>query len=154
MSNRILMGKLPDGTYGLRIAKSGQDASVNPPVPKNLIFDSAWPELLPIHVAGVVSLPQGTTNSLVKFPSALLYLPQCSIFLEPIGRNGQYAWAYPNLPTDGGVNIIYTGYAGNGSFCQVYVGKSGIGSVYQKVSGDSGNPGRWNLHYVIYKTGN
>lgn len=81
MSPRIAMGKLADGNYGLRIAKAGFDPNANPPVPANLIFDSQWPALLPIHQSGVGTVGPGNTAN-YSFPS-LGYIPMFSYMIRP-----------------------------------------------------------------------
>ena len=73
MSRRVALGRLGDGTIGLRIAKAGYDAETASPDPTQLIFDSNWPALLPIHQSGVITCARNATVT-VNFPQ-LSYSP-------------------------------------------------------------------------------
>lgn len=49
MTNRVVLGQMPEGGYGLRVSKPGVDAMSTSPNPDNLLFDSSWKDVLKIH---------------------------------------------------------------------------------------------------------
>lgn len=58
MSNRVLLGKFPDGDnspngYGLRISKPGYEVTVANPDNEKLIFNSDWIGILPLYSSGL-----------------------------------------------------------------------------------------------------
>lgn len=146
---RVVLGALADGHCGLRISKAGFDANANPPVPANLIFDSQWPQLLPIHQLGVFSIAASNSGS-VTFP-ALSYIPMFSVAIRGSGGSAFSTtnWAVntsfetqPYTPPNGGTPI---------SYLQIWVTASGI-AAYNFTSGkDPTWFGALSIAYVIYK---
>lgn len=79
MSKRVLLGKFPDGGYGMRVSEPGYDVSSNPVDNERLIFSSDWQALLPIHAVGTISVNNSTvTNSFVD----LGYIPHSSSLVK------------------------------------------------------------------------
>lgn len=83
MVKRVLLGKFPDGGYGLRISDAGYDVTSNPVDNERLTFNSDWPAVLPIYVMGTASV----NNSLTSIYYADLgYTPHCAAL---VNINGQ-----------------------------------------------------------------
>ena len=64
MANRTLLGRFPNGEYGLRISRPGHNVLDMGLAPKNLAFDSRWPKALKIVKKGTT-----TNRQTVSFPS-------------------------------------------------------------------------------------
>ena len=79
MVQRVLLGKFPDGGYGLRVSQAGYDVTSNPVDNEKLVFNSDWPEVLPIYAKGY-SVNNGST----AYPD-LGYVPFCSALVD-VGR--------------------------------------------------------------------
>lgn len=89
MVKRVLLGKLPDGHYGLRISDPGYDVTSDPVDNEKLIFNSDWPAVLPIYQTGLL-MPNGSTVS-ASYPD-LGYAPFCAALVNVGGRGWeQYA---------------------------------------------------------------
>jgi hypothetical protein len=85
---RVLLGKFPDGHYGLRVSEPGYDVASNPVDNERMVFNSDWPSMLPLYLTGVVNL----SGSSVTIPFAALgsgYIPFVEIFIL---RNGESRW--------------------------------------------------------------
>lgn len=83
MTKRILIGRFPDGGYGLRVSQAGYDVTTNPVDNEQLVFNSDWPNILPIYVTGYMNISAGSTQS-ASYPT-LNYLPFCSALVN-VGR--------------------------------------------------------------------
>jgi hypothetical protein len=83
MTNRVLLGKFPDGNYGLRISDPGYDVSSNPVNNERLIFNSDWSAILPVYQIGTVSVNNSTTT--VNYTD-LGYTPFCAALVNIAGR--------------------------------------------------------------------
>lgn len=144
MSRRVALGRLGDGAIGLRITRAGFDASANPPpAPANLIFDSSWPALLPIHQSGTGTVGPGNTASF-SFPS-LGYIPAFSYMIKPNGGKWLVNHQYPSQ--------FYQDSKGTTplSAIQVWV-TDGTVNIATFTSGkDQLWPSGFTLAYVIYK---
>ena len=64
MSDRVLLGALGGGDYGLRVSRPGYDVTDPALAKEQLAFDSRWTEVSNVWMAGsVVFTPSGTTVS-------------------------------------------------------------------------------------------
>lgn len=88
ISNRILLGAFPEGggKYGLRVSQPGYNVLSNPVDDEQLVFNSDWPAVLPIHQTGTVTLTAGQTQT-INFPS-LGYTP----FVTALVKRGSGNW--------------------------------------------------------------
>lgn len=67
MTQRLLVGRYPDGTDGMKLSVPG--TSVLTADAQHLIFDSAWAGMASVHQSGTT-----TVGSTISFP-ALSYIP-------------------------------------------------------------------------------
>jgi len=98
MSKRVLLGKFPDGDnspngYGLRVSKSGYDVSTVSPDNANLIFNSDWAGILPLHTSGLETVSAGTTKTIQH---GLGYIPFVSALVN-VSSRGWEQYACVNL---------------------------------------------------------
>ena len=77
MTNRLIIGLLPNGNYGIRISKPGYDVTTEPPDQQSLHFNTDWPSMLPAYVRGSTSTNSTTVN--VSYGVTLGFYPYCSI---------------------------------------------------------------------------
>jgi hypothetical protein len=73
MVTRVLIGKHPDNTYGLKVSEPGYDVMTNPVDRQRMIFDSTWVALNPILYRGETYVGAGT--SVTDFYPSLGYIP-------------------------------------------------------------------------------
>jgi hypothetical protein len=73
MTNRVLLGKFPDGGYGLRVSVPGYDVRSNPVDNELLVFNSDWANTLPILISGSAYVSPSSFMR-INFPS-LGYTP-------------------------------------------------------------------------------
>lgn len=89
MVQRVLIGKFPDGGYGVRVSEPGYDVTSNPVDNARLTFSSDWAEVLPVLHRGSFSITN--TQFAIKvadypYPG---YIPFGRFFLfEPAVVNG------------------------------------------------------------------
>lgn len=85
---RILLGAFPEGggKFGLRVSQPGYNVASNPVDNEQLIFNSDWPAVLPIHQIGQVSVSGGVSYD-VTFPT-LDYIP----FVAALYKVGSEDW--------------------------------------------------------------
>jgi len=76
MTGRILLGRFPDGGYGLRVSQAGYDVTSNPVDNEKLVFNSDWPAVLPVYAKGII-YGSGTAS----YPD-LGYVPFCSALIN------------------------------------------------------------------------
>lgn len=69
MVARVLIGKHPNGSYGLKVSESGYDVLTNPLDGERLIFDSDWTALNPILIRGQVYVPASPNASTFVYTS-------------------------------------------------------------------------------------
>lgn len=79
MTNRVLIGKFPDGNYGVRVSKPGYDVTSNPVDNEQLAFNSDWSYMLPVLLGGTAVV--NATTVTVNFGFDLGYIPFCSAFI-------------------------------------------------------------------------
>lgn len=70
--NREIIGKLPDGSYGILISVDGVD--VMTATPDKIAFDSRWLYSTTVHASGTLTGKTGDASSIVTFPP-LPYIP-------------------------------------------------------------------------------
>ena len=79
MVARVLLGKHPDGVYGLRVSEPGYDVLTNPLDPERMVFDSQWTALNPILLRGQATVSASTSSAYatttVNFGETLAYAP-------------------------------------------------------------------------------
>jgi hypothetical protein len=73
MTQRVLLGKFPEGGYGLRVSEAGYDVTSNPIDNTRLVFNSDWASTLPIYLSGSANVPNNSFTR-VDFPN-LGYTP-------------------------------------------------------------------------------
>lgn len=83
MTKRILIGRFPDGGYGLRVSQAGYDVTTNPVDNEQLVFNSDWPAILPVYTTGYMNLSAG--NTITAYYTDIGYIPFCSALVN-IGR--------------------------------------------------------------------
>jgi hypothetical protein len=93
MTKRILLGSFPSGGFGLRISKPGYDVTSNPVNNEELIFNSDWPNILPLHINGSLSVSAGGTASVAH---SLGYIPFASALIN-IGGRGWESYQCANI---------------------------------------------------------
>lgn len=84
MAQRVLIGKFPDGGYGIRVSEPGYDVTSNPVDNARLTFSSDWAEVLPVLHRGTFSITN--TEFAAKFADYPYpgYIPFARFFLlEP-----------------------------------------------------------------------
>lgn len=82
MTNRVLLGTLGGGSFGLRVSRPGYDVGAEPLGSKNIAFDSRLTDFGIIHQQGIWSWGGGT----ITFPT-LPYIPLASILrIDSSGR--------------------------------------------------------------------
>lgn len=81
MVQRIKIGQQKDGKYGLRISKAGYDVDnvTDPKYNENLVFNSDWEGVLPLHMSGTL----GSGGSIAH---GLGYIPFISAMVNIGGR--------------------------------------------------------------------
>ncbi len=79
MVKRVLIGKFPDGGYGLRVSKPGYDVTSNPVNNEQMVFNSDWPDILSIYT-------MGTLNSGGSYTHGLGYIPFVAGFINAFGN--------------------------------------------------------------------
>jgi hypothetical protein len=79
MVERILLGRFPDGGYGLRVSEAGYNVTSNPVNNEKLVFNSDWPAVLPVYAKGII---YGSGSA--SYPD-LGYIPFCSALVD-VGR--------------------------------------------------------------------
>lgn len=57
MTNRVILGALPGGGYGLRVSRPGYDVTNAGLAPSALSFDSSWLKTARVHTQGSVYVP-------------------------------------------------------------------------------------------------
>lgn len=79
MAKRVLIGKFPDGGYGLRVSKPGYDVTSNPVNNEQMVFNSDWQDILSIYA-------MGTLNSGGSYTHGLGYIPFVAGFINSFGN--------------------------------------------------------------------
>jgi len=81
MVQRVLIGKFPDGGYGIRVSEAGYDVTSNPVDNARLTFSSDWAEVLPVLHRGTFSITN--TEFAIKFADYPYpgYIPFARFFL-------------------------------------------------------------------------
>jgi hypothetical protein len=83
MVKRVLLGRFPDGGFGLRVSQAGYDVTSNPVDNEKLIFNSDWPGILPIYATGYMNLSADSTTTASY--TDMGYIPFCSALVN-VGR--------------------------------------------------------------------
>lgn len=65
MSNRAILGQLPDGQMGLRVSRPGQNALNDSLDPKQVAFDTRWIGACRVFSTGVISISSGSTQTVM-----------------------------------------------------------------------------------------
>lgn len=93
--NRVIMGRYPDGTYGIKVSKPGND--VTTAAGKDLIFNSNQNVLKVVHSGDfVLTHPAGTASVTATFAHNLGYVPAVLGFISDNYASG--APVYEQLP--------------------------------------------------------
>lgn len=87
MTKRVLIGKFPDGGYGLRVSKAGYDVTSNPVNNEQLVFNSDWADVLGIYQTGTLSVSAGGTATAAH---NLGYIPFASAMINIGGRGWEH----------------------------------------------------------------
>lgn len=74
MVDRVLMGKFPDGGYGLRVSEPNYNVNSNPIDNERLIFNSDWSSLNPVILRGSATV-SARGQQYVNFGFTLPYVP-------------------------------------------------------------------------------
>lgn len=97
MTNRVVLGALPGGSYGLRVSVPGADVT-NPAIPPfQKSFDSDWFNSAKIHATGSIFVPtatgypQFTTVTFPPLPSAppAILFRTSSFGLQPLALGNE-----------------------------------------------------------------
>lgn len=82
MVKRILLGAFTEGggKFGLRVSQAGYDVATNPVDNEKLVFNSDWPEVLPIYQTGSIAVP-ANTSTVVNYPT-LGYVPHATMLVN------------------------------------------------------------------------
>ena len=79
MAKRVLLGRFPEGDnsptkFGLRISKPGYDVTTPNPNNEQLIFNSDWQGILPLHMSGILANGGSVSHGLgyIPFISAMV----------------------------------------------------------------------------------
>jgi len=85
MANRVALGQLRDGTYGLEISQAGFDVLNAGISHENLVFSTKWAHAAGIHAAGMVA---STVSGVTVSFAALDYVPvvQTAFYNSSTGR--------------------------------------------------------------------
>lgn len=67
MTNRVVLGRLPDTSMGLRVSRPGSNVMDDGLAPKNVAFDSRWPRAFRLHMSGAASDPSPGNATTVSF---------------------------------------------------------------------------------------
>lgn len=166
MAKRVLIGKFPDGGYGLRVSKSDYDVTSNPVDNEQLVFNSDWADVLGIYQTGTLSVSAGGTDTAthnlgyIPFASAMLKVGtrdwenlQCANVASPFivtfkqGGNAESTSGQTNLydhycSFNSNPQEVYT-YDNDGRTekVQFNVSRTGV-SFYSTLAAD--------LYYIIY----
>jgi hypothetical protein len=89
MVQRVLIGKFPDGGYGLRVSEPGYDVTTNPVNNERLVFSSDWEALLPIHAVGTISVNNSTATASY---ADLGYIPHSSSLIKVLTSGWPSDW--------------------------------------------------------------
>jgi|688.fasta_scaffold13803_6 hypothetical protein len=89
MTKRVLIGKFPDGGYGMRVSEPGYDVTSNPVNNERLVFSSDWQSLLPIHAVGTISVNNSTASA--NFAD-LGYIPHSSSLVKVLTSGWPSDW--------------------------------------------------------------
>lgn len=101
MAKRVLIGKFPDGGYGIRVSQPGYDVTSNPVDNEKLIFNSDWQSSLPVHAAGTIAVNNNTVTQ--TFP-ALGYIPHSTSLIND-GEWQQYVTANSIIARTATINV-------------------------------------------------
>lgn len=77
MTNRVALGLLPGGGYGVRVSRPGYDVLNNALTGAQIAFDSRWVTAARVFLNGSVTAPQSSFGSYtsIAFPSSLPSIP-------------------------------------------------------------------------------
>lgn len=103
MADRVILGSLPGGGYGIRVSRPGYDASNNSIPSKGVSFDSRATSGAKILINGVT-----TSNGNINFGKTLSYIPDAYF----MGRMTTGRWRNVN-PDD---EHFWDGAAGPGQY--------------------------------------
>lgn len=115
MTDRVVLGALPGGGYGLRVSLPGFDVKNANLAPNQKAFDSEWTNTLKYHAIGSVFLPVNTGGSppvVVSFPALsspppTLLFKTTTVGIKPIA-GGNTGPVYPfGLSAFGGDALVY-----------------------------------------------
>ena len=103
----VILGHQADGTFGLRCAPSGYDASTNPVDQTALSFSSDWTTMAPLYHSGVLlSIGNGATSTFSY--TSLGYIPIANFMYRNTGTTNW--WSLP-VPYAGGSLYLFVGAA-------------------------------------------
>src|SRR6478672_13335743 len=109
MTNRVLLGRFPDGNYGLRVSAPGYDVYSNPVNDENLLFNSDWSTLFPIYQRGTFTCYGDMYYSYsadATFPN-LGYIPFIVASFSSDGSNWIDMGSIPQVPLNTGAVSNY-----------------------------------------------
>lgn len=165
--SRILIGKLPNGGYGLRVSQSGYDAGADPVDNERLIFSSDWPEVMPVYQVGSfahrTTAQQGTVvTTLIDFTS-LGFIPFVDFIVKPDGNAlpaGSDTYDSSRYYERRGMNVglnYWSPLVGSDAsgYLRLNITSSQLRaeSFVRSLSGNAsqGLPRTWTIYYVIYR---
>lgn len=89
MANRVVVGPLPGGGVGLRVARPGYNVLDAGIAPRGIAFDSGWARTLKVFASGTVSVPVATgfpQYTAVSFGTTFAAPPVCLAWItNPTG---------------------------------------------------------------------
>lgn len=166
---RILIGKIPGATYGVRISEPGYDAASNPVDDERLLFNSDWTEVLPIHQIGSfvhrTTADQGSDVVQTVSFSGLGFVPFVDFMVQANGDalpSGSDIWPsgrwYDRKTLLGSGEIYYWRPLASGdsiAYLRLNISATQIRaqSFVRNLSGNAsqGAPRTWTIYYVIYR---
>jgi hypothetical protein len=165
MVGRIRIGKQSDASYGLRISQAGYDVSTDPPDDELLIFNSDWPEVMPVHQSGSfthrATSDQGSVvTQNISYP-ALGFIPFVDFVVRgngdavPSGTDYYPSNRYYERTGMTQILFYYTSVGGgSAAYLRLNITSTQIHaeSYVRNVSGSSVQmPRTWTVYYVVYR---
>lgn len=112
MSNRLVMGEISPGTFGMRMARAGANVLALPVIGKDTVFDSRWLASSMIVVSGIATLPNTTSAITISYGVTLPSVPV--VLCMGRLRHSSIANSWMNLDTYG-EQTDYITFGGNQS---------------------------------------
>lgn len=105
MTNRVALGKLRNGNYGLEISKPGFDV-LNPSTPTSgIAFSTEWASTPVVYLSGITQVNTSSTVTVYFTPLGYIPFVHCVIYDAATGRVN--AQTYTQV-FDSGTFVLYT----------------------------------------------